>query len=87
MKIRCRTDWLDNCDNATEIKDNSFSVLSNGSDGRSLYDITLNDDGSLTVKSGVTCKHNNVVLDDNQLIIRPMCKSEITINRVKYKNG
>jgi hypothetical protein len=37
-------------------------------DGRALYDIRLNNDGSLHVSVCMVCKHGGVVLDDKPLI-------------------
>jgi hypothetical protein len=54
-------------------------------DGRTLYSINLNKDGSLRVSVDMVCKHGDVVLDDRPLI-SPWAANCFNVIRPKY-NG
>ena len=56
----------------------SLDIISE--DGRTLFVITLNKDGSIRVSAGHVCKHLGILLDDG-LQIKPLAGNVVTISR------
>ena len=53
-------------------------------DGRSLFSISLNKDGTLRVSAGHCCKHQGVLLDD-VMILKPIASNCVTVARPPYE--
>lgn len=53
-------------------------------DGRSLYDLQLNGDGSLCIRVNGAAKHNGIIFDD-RLIVHPSASNAIRIERKVYE--
>ena len=60
---------------------NEFDILAD--DGRTLFTLRLNDDGTLIIEAGMTAKHNDVMLAE-QLTIMPLDSRRIEIRRIKH---
>lgn len=54
------------------------------SDGRSLFNIYLLEDGSIDVSGGSVCKHKGKVLED-RFIINPVASNRVTLIKPEYK--
>jgi len=52
-------------------------------DGRNLFSIRLNKDGSIEVSAGDTCKVDGVLLDD-QLRIKPIACNMVELRKPPY---
>lgn len=61
--------------------DDAISIV--GDDGRSIFDISINEDGALDVRTGMTCKHNDKILDMS-LSIKPNASNVVKIVRDEY---
>jgi hypothetical protein len=59
------------------------SISIKADDGRELYEIRL-EGGELKISTGMTCKHEGVMLDE-KLLISPKFANAISIERKEYK--
>ena len=78
-------DIIDSFDKEPEIstfKNNSVAIMDD--DGNRLFDITLNNDGSLEVISNGTLMLNGKILD-SALIVKPRFQNSVIIERPEYK--
>jgi hypothetical protein len=53
-------------------------------DGRSLFDISLNEDGTLEIFGGTHCKFNNKILTDN-FTIQPLAFNCVRLIKNEHK--
>jgi hypothetical protein len=66
MKVRDSYATLNGDKTETEMPSNGLEIIAD--DGRPLYCINLNKDGSLHVSVNMVCKHGGVLLDDRPMI-------------------
>lgn len=81
MKLRDSHATLSN--DKTEYVMPSGGVQIIADDGRTLFDITLNKDGTIRVGAGHVCKHNGELLDD-RILIHPIASNCVNLVRPIY---
>ena len=59
----------------------SLDIISD--DGRTLFGISLQKDGTIRLDAWHTCKHQGVVLDD-RILIKPIATNAVNIGRPEY---
>lgn len=69
-------------DSVTEIKSGILKIKTE--DDRTLYEIALNDDGSISISTNDTLKFNGDILD-TQLIVKTKYSNQLIVSRDLYK--
>lgn len=82
MKIRDGHATLNGDKTVHDMPSDTVDIIAD--DGRTLFDVTLNKDGTIRVSAGSTCKHLGVILNDS-LRINPMATNCIILSRPEYK--
>jgi hypothetical protein len=82
MRIRDGHATLNDDKSEHEMPSNSLDIIAD--DGRRLFGISLNKDGSIRVDFGHVCKHGGAVLGDFGCII-PIASNCFTVKRDEYK--
>lgn len=81
MKIRDSHATLSNDEREYEMTSGGLEIISD--DGRTLFCIELQKDGSLRVDSGSFCKHNGRLLED-RIQVMPRAANVIEVSRPFY---
>lgn len=81
MKIK--QTYLNEGEKVIEIEHDSLCIMAD--DGRELFTISLEKDGSIEVCAASVVKHNDTILD-NLLSINPRASNTITVFRREYKH-
>lgn len=84
MKIRDGHAVINGDETTFTAKSGSIDIIAD--DGRALFDITLNKDGTISIFAVGSVKHQKVILDDC-LFIKPVSSNMIIVSRRVYKNA
>lgn len=85
MKIKCSHSGLgisDDKPEPIEFPSNAIDILAD--DGRPLFSIHQNQNGTIDISVGMHCKHLGVFLD-NAILVRPVASNVVRIQRTEYK--
>lgn len=83
MKIRDSFATINGDSNIIEMPSNGLEIVAD--DGRTLFRINLNKDGSIDVDTGMLCKHSGKLLDTG-MTIRPRATNIVKIERPEYSS-
>ena len=81
MKIRDGYATLNGDKTEHTMPSNSLDIIAD--DGRTLFGITLNKDGTIRLDTGHVCKHQGILLDD-QIQLRPIASNAVLVLRPEY---
>jgi len=60
----------------------SIDILAD--DGRQLFSVTENSDGSIEIRTGINCVHNETLLD-TAFVLEPKTSNSVVIRRKEYQ--
>ena len=81
MKIRDGHSYINGDTTEHEMPSGSVEIIAD--DGRALLCVTLKEDGTIRIDSGMRCKHGGKMLD-SRIFIRPIASNAIEIIRPLY---